>query len=139
MATPEENKAIVTAFMKTISKGDVEGIIAGYAEDGFCETMGHTLISGRFSREQVAMAAGRIFEAFPQGVEFTILNLTAEEDRVAMEATSQATHISGREYANHYHFLFRLRDGKITQMKEFMDTELVTDVICGGQRPARAA
>jgi ketosteroid isomerase-like protein len=139
MATPEQNKATVVEFMKTVSKGDVPGIIAAYAEDGYCETMGRTLISGRFSREEVAMAAGRIFEAFPAGVEFTLLNLTAEEDRVAVEATSQGTHVSGQQYANHYHFLFRLRDGKITQMKEFMDTEHVTDVICGGQRPAKAA
>ena len=31
--------------------------------------------------------------------------------------------------------LFTLRDGKVVQLKEYMDTELATDVLCGGQRP----
>ena len=26
---------------------------------------------------------------------------------------------------------------KITELREFMDTELVTDILCGGQRPTR--
>jgi hypothetical protein len=66
---------------------------------------------------------------------FRILNMTAEDDRVAVEAVSSGDHVSGQHYANHYHFLFVVRDGKIAVMKEFMDTEMVTDVICGGRRP----
>ena len=31
----------------------------------------------------------------------------------------------------------RLKDGKVTELKEYMDTEMVTEVLCGGQkRPA---
>ena len=26
-------------------------------------------------------------------------------------------------------------DGQVVQMKEYMDTELATDIICGGRRP----
>jgi ketosteroid isomerase-like protein len=31
--------------------------------------------------------------------------------------------------------LVKFRDGKITLLKEYLDTELVTDVLAGGQRP----
>jgi ketosteroid isomerase-like protein len=31
--------------------------------------------------------------------------------------------------------LVNFRDGKITLLKEYLDTELVTDVLAGGQRP----
>ena len=34
-----------------------------------------------------------------------------------------------------YHFLFRFKDGLIVELKEYMDTERVTDILCGGQRP----
>ena len=61
-----------------------------------------------------------------------------EGDAVAVEARSRGMHVSGREYSNEYHFLFRFRDGLIVRLKEYMDTERVTDVLCGGQRPARA-
>jgi ketosteroid isomerase-like protein len=83
----------------------------------------------------IAAVSSGLFEAFPEGLHFEILNMTAEEDRVAVEATSRGLHASGKLYANHYHFLFHLRDGKIAVMKEFMDTELATEVLCGGRRP----
>lgn len=137
MSDIEQNKTIVRDFIEVIGRGDVEAIRNAYTEDGYCQTMGNTLISGKFSRDQVAMAAGRIFEAFPAGVQFEIVNMTAEEDRVAVEAISHGDHVSGAHYSNHYHFFFRLRDGRIAELREFMDTELVTDILCGGQRPPR--
>lgn len=139
MNDPQANKRFVADFLRDVGRGDAESLRAAYAEDGQLETMGRTLISGRFTRDEVVMAAQRIFDIFPDGVRFEILAMTAEEDRVAVEAKSHAVHVSGRPYSNHYHFLFRLRDGKIVKMQEFMDTELVTDIICGGQRPPGVA
>jgi len=46
--------------------------------------------------------------------------------------------VSGAVYRNEYHFLFRWRDGKLAELREYMDTELVTDVLCGGARPPAA-
>jgi ketosteroid isomerase-like protein len=132
-----DNKAIVVKFFEAISSGDVARILGFYAEDGVCQTMGQTLISGKFSKAQISAAAARVFDVFPKGVKFELLTLTAEDDRVAVEAVSHGDHISGKHYSNHYHFLVRLRDGKVTLLQEFMDTELVTDILCGGQRPAR--
>jgi ketosteroid isomerase-like protein len=133
------NKEIVRQFFDAISSSDTPRMLDFYAPDGVCQTMGRTLISGRFTKDQIAMAAGRIFEVFPKGVKFDILNMTAEDDRVAVEAVSHGDHISGAHYSNHYHFLVRLRGGKVTLLQEFMDTELVTDVLCGGQRPPKTA
>lgn len=132
----EENKRIIRDFMEATSAGDVERIVAAYAEDGILQTMGRTLISGTYTREQVAAAAGHIFEIFPEGITFTIHGMTAEGDRVAVEAESLGRHVSGKMYNNKYHFLAQLRDGKITRWTEYCDTELITDILCSGQRPA---
>ena len=129
------NMAAVRAFFDAMNAGDVAGIVDAYAEDGTCTTMGRTLISGTFDKPTVTMAAGRIFEAFPQGIAFTIHAMTAQDDRVAVEASSRGMHASGREYRNQYHFLARLRDGKLVEWKEHCDTEMITEVLCGGQRP----
>lgn len=135
----EENKRIVRDFMDATSAGDVERIVAAYADDGILQTMGRTLISGTYTREQVAAAAGHIFEIFPEGITFTIHGMTAEGDRVAVEAESLGHHVSGKMYNNKYHFLAQLRDGKITRWTEYCDTELITDILCGGQRPEGTA
>lgn len=132
---PQRNVAAVTAFIDAMNRGDVAAIVDAYAEDGVLTTMGHTLISGTFDKATVAAAAGSIFEVFPQGIAFEVHRMTAQEDRVAVEASSRGMHISGREYRNHYHFLARLRDGKLIEWKEYCDTEAITEILCGGQRP----
>jgi uncharacterized protein len=130
------NKAIVTQFFDALNRGDVDFIVATYAADGCVQTMGNTLISGVFSREQIAASAGGIFDVFPKGLTFTPVSMVGEGDRVAVEATSEGEHISGQTYANEYHFLFEFRGGKLLRLKEYMDTERVTEVLCGGQRPS---
>ena len=69
MNNSESNKAIVTRFFDALNKGDVDFIVDTYAADGCVQTMGNTLISGTFSREQIAASAGGIFDVFPEGLE----------------------------------------------------------------------
>lgn len=122
-------------MINAIGRGDATAIADTYAEDGKLYTMGNTLVSGTYDKAQIREFAGSVLASFPGGLNYTVLNLTAENDRVAVEAIGEGVHVSGKPYKNHYHFLFVWRDGKILQLKEYMDTELVTEVICGGQRP----
>lgn len=131
----EQNKQKVRDFFDAMNRGDVDAIVAAYHEDGHVQTMGRTLISGRFSRAQIQAAAGGIFEAFPQGLSFTLIDMVAEGDKVAVEARSHGPHASGQLYENEYHFLFTFKDGQLLELKEYMDTERVTEVLCGGARP----
>ncbi len=135
MTLEERNKQLVREFFAILNRGDVPALIAAYAADGCVETMGHTLISGRFTREQIRAAAGQIFAAFPHGLKFSIAAMTAEGERVAVEAHSQGRHACGALYANDYHFLFVFRDGHVVLLREYMDSERVTDILCGGRRP----
>lgn len=135
MSEIEDNKRLTLGLIDAIGRGDAEFIAASYAADGHLYTMGNTLISGIYDKAKIRQFAGAVLDAFPNGLNYTIHNLTAEQDRVAVEATGQGLHVSGKPYKNDYHFLFVWRDGKIVKLKEYMDTELVTDVICGGQRP----
>jgi ketosteroid isomerase-like protein len=135
----ETNKAIVTQFFDAMNRGDVKFIVNAYAESGCLQTMGNTLISGTYSKEQIAASAGGIFEVFPEGLKFTAQSMIAEGDKVAVEATSEGKHVSGQTYSNEYHFLFEFREGKLLKLKEYMDTERVTEVLCGGQRPPTSA
>jgi hypothetical protein len=74
-----------------------------------------------------------VLDVFPDGLAFEVHSMTAEGDRVAIEAESKGMHVSGKKYNNLYHFLMRMRDGKIVEWKEYMDTMHANDVLCGGQ------
>ena len=135
MSLADDNKKRVYAFFDAMNKGDSAAIVDAYADDGYVQTMGHTLISGKYTKQQISAAAGAIFENFPEGLSFRINGITAEGERVAVEAESDGKHISGKHYHNEYHFLFIFRDGKLVTLKEYLDTEHATDVLCGGARP----
>lgn len=133
--TAQQNKVLVEQFFEALNRGDTRALVDAYAEDGYVQTMGHTLISGRHDKPKIAAACHAIFDNFPTGLCFDIHGMIAEGDRVAVEASSDGLHASGRRYQNEYHFLFIFRDGKVVALKEYMDTERVTEVLCGGQRP----
>ena len=59
--------------------------------------------------------------------------MTAEGERVAIEAESYGRHINGKTYNNLYHFLMVIRDGKISELKEYMDTMHANEVLVGDQ------
>jgi ketosteroid isomerase-like protein len=50
---------------------------------------------------------------------------------VAVETESYAELNNGRIYNNDYHFLFIVRDGKIHQVKEYLDTIHTNEVFFG--------
>lgn len=131
----EQNRQRAVQFIERLSAGDTEGFLAFYHPEATLWTSGNTLISGRYNLDQISTSAVAVLDAFPDGLAFSVTATTAEGDRVAMEAQSRGEHSSGRHYHNHYHFLFRFKDGLIIELKEYMDTELVTDILCGGQRP----
>lgn len=135
MSSAEANKQRVLEFFDAMNAADAERIVAAYHPEGTCWTSGNTLISGTMTREQIAAGAGAVLNVFPEGLAFTVKEMTAEGDRVAVEAESDGMHVSGKRYHNKYHFLFEFRDGQLLRLKEYMDTEAITDVLCGGQRP----
>jgi ketosteroid isomerase-like protein len=126
------NKALARRFVDAISRADVDAIVAAYAHDGTCWTSGTMPISGTFGVDQVAAASRGVLTVFPEGLRFTIHALTAEGDRVAIEAESYGKHVSGKTYNNKYHFVLRARGGKIVEWREYMDTMHANDVLCGG-------
>lgn len=126
------NKALARHFIDAISRADVDAIVAAYAPGGTCWTSGTMPISGTFTVDQIAAASRGVLTVFPQGLRFTIHALTAEGERVAIEAESYGKHVSGKTYNNKYHFVMRARGGKIVEWREYMDTMHANDVLCGG-------
>ncbi len=125
----EANKQIARDFMDAMSSGEAERILALYSDDVTIWTAGSLPFSGNHDRAAVAALCEGLLGAFPDGLRFSIGAMTAEGERVAIEAEGLGTHASGNVYHQHYHFLLVIRDGKIAQMKEYFDTELAREVL----------
>jgi len=119
----EDNKHLARRMIAALSDADVGFIERYYAEDFRIWVAGSLPFSG--SGDKVSAVAGMpaVLSLFPSGLRFSIVAMTAEGDRVAIEATSEGTTAAGRSYSQRYHFLMRVREGKIIEWKEYMDTE----------------
>jgi len=60
-------------------------------------------------------------------IQFTIKSLTAEEDRVAVEVSSEGTLVNGQNYQNTYFFMFRIRDGRVCHISEHYNAVTVQE------------
>lgn len=123
------NKKVAEEFFAALNRADSAAIAGLYAEDGVVWTAGTLPFSGTHTRAEIVGGMDAILAPFPDGLKFTIKNLTAEGDRVAIEAESYGRHASGKIYNNQYHFLMILRDGRIVQFKEYLDTMHAKDVL----------
>ncbi|HEU4428515.1 MAG TPA: nuclear transport factor 2 family protein [Myxococcota bacterium] len=132
------NTALARRFLDAVSRADIDAIVAAYAPSGTCWTAGSMPISGTYGVAQVSDAARGVLTVFPEGLRFTIHALTAQGERVAIEAESYGRHVSGKIYNNKYHFLMRARGGKIVEWREYMDTMHANEVLCGGAGAARS-
>jgi len=68
---------------------------------------------------------GPIREVLDGTIRMNLTNVAAENDTVVVEAQGEAQTKDGRGYSNTYCFVFKLANGKITESREYMDTQLV--------------
>ena len=129
MTQTERNRAIVRELFAAISRADVEKLDELYADDFELWTAGSLPFSGTRTRAEALEGMRLIGGMFPQGITFTLGEMTAEGDRIAVEAESDGMHASGTRYHNVYHFLLVIRDGKVVRLKEYMDTLVAQDVL----------
>lgn len=124
MTSIAQNKAIVADFFVTFSKGDVAGVLDRMHDDGSWWVSGAIDgMSGTYPKADLAgllEGARALYREGALRIEPAVM--TAEGDRVAVEARSFATLADGRIYANSYHFLITLRDGQVETVREYMDT-----------------
>lgn len=111
----EANKRVVLAYLASMGGGSAAGLLA---EDA-------TWWLPRFGAvpfAELAKISGRVGPCLKTGVAMTVDHVTAEGDRVAVEARGHAPTVDGQNYDNVYHFLFFLRGGQIVEIHEHGDS-----------------
>jgi len=129
-STTKENKEIAIKFFEALSSGS-ETYLDFYNDDSIIWTAGNNAIGGTRTKKEIIDFAQGILAAFPTGITFNITGMTAENERVAVEVSGEAMHASGEAYNNKYHFLLTIKNGKIIELKEYMDTQLAAKILLG--------
>ncbi len=129
--TTERNKATAQRFFDLFSASDLDGVMALMTDDATWRIPGKkelTPTAGVYTRERIGRLFRRMVDNLTGGLRMTVLSSIAEGDRVALEVTSSGDLKNGRLYRQEYHFIMEFRDGKISAVREYLDTQHAHDV-----------
>jgi uncharacterized protein len=118
------NKKVVLDFIAALDSGDGAAAMAAFADDATWTVVGHGLpVSGTMTKTEFIDLIGKQADVYVGPLSITPTGTTAEGQRVAVEAKAHGTiRRNSKSYDNNYHFLFVVDDGKIREVKEYMDT-----------------
>ncbi len=123
------NKDLVATFFKKFSAGDIDGAFAGVSDNVSWWIPGDLPFSGTKSKAECLQVVDSIKRGFPDGLQLKIVSMIAEGSKVAAEVESLGKHLNGRDYINKYHFLMTIENGKFVEVKEYMDTLHLSQLI----------
>jgi len=122
------NKATVRTFLEAFSESRFTDALNLMHDDGSWWVAGTTDISGTYTKEGFRELASGVVGGTKAGITLSPTGVTAEGNRVAVEALSDGETLEGARYLNQYHFLFEFKDGKIFAVREYMDPMHVREV-----------
>jgi uncharacterized protein len=125
-----ENKEMIRTMFAELGKGNADAFLGAMSDDVKFTLIGNTKFSGVFNGKQefIAKVLAPLGAALENGLVITPDNLIADGEFVAMQSRGKSTAKNGRPYNNTYCHVFRITNGKIREVTEYLDTELVTSV-----------
>jgi ketosteroid isomerase-like protein len=124
----DRNKSLLQAAFAELAKGNTRPFVDTWAED-FCWTCtGTTQWSGTYRGKRAVLQElmKPLFAKFDGPYTNTAQRFIAEDDFVVVECRGNVTTRSGMQYNNTYCYVCRFSEGKMRELTEYFDTELVT-------------
>jgi ketosteroid isomerase-like protein len=122
----QATKQAALRFLKNMERGyvDPDMVTADFSvwSPGFPELT---------AQEYAISVRGVISLMRDEKLEFSVDNITAEADRVAIEVSAKAALPDGSPYQQHYHFLAVFHDGRLSKWKEYMNAKYAIEALFG--------
>jgi ketosteroid isomerase-like protein len=126
------NKQLLQDIYAQISRGNLQPLLDSMADDIQWTIIGSTAVSGtsRGKQEVIDKLLKPVRARLADGpIVFQPERFIAEGEYVVMQAKGRATARSGKPYNNTYCIVCRIVDGKVKEMIDYVDTELITSAL----------
>ena len=126
-----ENKAIMQEVFDELAKGNGKPFVDALGDDIRWRIIGSTEWSGTWEGKPSVRKGllDPLFAQFATRYRNTAVRLIAEDDYVVIECRGDVTTTSGRPYRNTYCYVCRFDGGKVRELTEYCDTELLTKAL----------
>ena len=121
-----DNKRIVADAFDGLSRADGRAFFDIMADDIVWIIEGQCRFSRRYEGKVAVQneLAPALFANFASDYRNHAEAIIAEDDRVVVLARGEVKTVRGEDYNNSYCFVLLMNDGKIVELREYMDTSL---------------
>lgn len=128
MTQTATNKQVMQSAFAEMAQGNTKPFVDTWADD-FCWTCtGTTRWSGTYQGKQAILddLFKPLYEKFASRYTSAATRFIAEDDIVVVECQGKVLTKTGKRYDNTYCLVCRFEGGKMRELTEYLDTELVT-------------
>jgi ketosteroid isomerase-like protein len=126
-----ENKKLMQQIFVELEKGNGKPFVEAMADDFRWTITGNSSWSKTFAGKQAVLndLMKPLFSQFAGKYTNSAERFIAEDDLVVVECRGQVTTKTGKPYNNSYCYICRLADGKLRELTEYLDTQLVAEAL----------
>jgi ketosteroid isomerase-like protein len=126
-----ENKLLMQQIFRELAKGNSELFRDAMADDFSWTVIGNTDWSRTYAGKQAVLTEliGPLFSQFADRYTNTADRFIAEGDHVVVQCRGHVTTKSGMPYNNTYCYVCRFSDGKLRELTEYCDTQLIATAL----------
>ena len=137
--TPEQNKQAIVDAWRTFGSREPQRIAAVFTVDaewlapkGNATALALSFTDHMIGRDVIVrFLAEEFHKLFVENVSVEFHRIYCDGHTVILEGRMQATLANGRKYDNNYCFFFELTGGRISKVREYMDTQKGRECIFG--------
>lgn len=128
---PSENKELMRRIFSETARGNGRPFIESLADDVCWTIMGTTGWSKTYRGKSAVLAEllGPLSAQLAGQNTIVAHRFIAEDDFVVVEGRGRNLTKAGQPYENTYCWVCRLADGKLTELTEYADTQLIATVL----------
>ncbi|MFB7664686.1 nuclear transport factor 2 family protein [Kitasatospora sp. NPDC056138] len=126
------SKAVVLAYMNTLTAGDLTALRGFFAPDVTWRLAGDLPLSRTWTGPDEILdefIPSMLSRLVPESMEFEFEGLIGDGDQVLAEWNTRGLAKSGARYDQHCMAVFTVRDGRITAVREYFDTLHAKNVV----------
>jgi ketosteroid isomerase-like protein len=136
-----ENKKLMEGIFARVAAGDRAAFVDALADDVTMRVTGRYSWSRTFTGKAALLRElyGYLQTLLAEGRRTIPLRFIADGDHVVVEARGEMKTKAGVRYDNEYCLIYRLKDGRIVEIREYCDSALTEAVLGKFPEPATTA
>ena len=123
--------AIVNQALEMLKKGDFETFETFLDDNMHFKMMGQTILSGEtHNKKEFLSTVSKLMDYLDGPIQLQVREVIDGGDTVVSIAQGKSISKKGEAYNNEYCHVWKVKNNKIVELTEYLDTEMLAQLLC---------